>query len=217
MRPKSGRLTREKLLDTAEALILDRGYAATSIDQIIDTVGMTKGAFFYHFKTKNHLARALIDRWAAGDRRVLHGNMERAEKLSDDPLQQVLIFAGLAIDLAEQLDRLPQPGCLFATYCFERGLFGPEINDVIRDAMLEWRRVIGVKLHAAAEVRPPRFEVDLASLADLMTVVFEGAFVLSRSVGGRDIFASQLRHYRTYLRLVFDVTPMAPGAPRRER
>ena len=38
----------------------------------------------------------------------------------------------------------------------------------------------------------------------MLTVVFEGAFILSRSFKEPKIFAEQLRHYRDYLRLLFD-------------
>jgi TetR/AcrR family transcriptional repressor of nem operon len=200
---RSGPSTRAKLLDAAETLINERGFAATSIDQVINEVGLTKGTFFYHFKTKGELARALIDRFAAGDQEILRGSMERAEKLSDDPLQQLLIFVGLLREVAERLDTDPHPGCLFATYCYESGLFDDETNAVITNAMLNWRRVLGEKLRAAAEKHPPRMEVDYDSVADMMTVVFEGAFVMSRSVKGPGVFADQIGHYRNYLQLLF--------------
>jgi len=204
MAPRSGTTTREKLLDAAEALVNEQGFSATSIDQIIDRVDLTKGTFFYHFKTKNDLARALIDRFAAGDQRVLSSSIERAEKLSDDPLQQVLIFVGLLLEVAEQLDANPQPGCLFATYCYEAGLFDEDTHRVITDAMLGWRRVLGEKLRAAAERHPPRIDVDLDHVADMITVVFEGAFVMSRSVREQGVFTQQIRQYRNYLQLLFE-------------
>jgi TetR/AcrR family transcriptional repressor of nem operon len=204
MTARSATTTREKLLDAAEAMVNRQGFSATSIDRIIEEVGLTKGSFFYHFKTKNDLARALIDRYAAGDQDLLRSSMDRAEKLSKDPLQQVLIFVGLILEVAEELDASPYPGCLFATYCYESGLFDEETNRVIADAILNWRRVLGEKLRAAAEMHHPKIDVDLDSLADLLTVVFEGAFVMSRSVGGRSVFVDQIRLYRTYLELLFE-------------
>lgn len=204
MAPRTATDTREKLLNAAESMILARGYSATSVDQIIEKVGVTKGTFFYHFKTKNDLARALIDRYARFDEQLLGGNMSRAEKLSDDPLQQVLIFTGLMVEVAEQLDQSPEPGCLFAAYCYESGLFDAEINQVVAKAMLAWRDVLGGKLRAAAARRPPRLDVNLDSLADMLTGVLEGAFILSRTLGGSHIFAEQMRHYRNYLQLLFE-------------
>lgn len=205
MSPDTGSTsTRERLLDAAEHAFNRRGYAATSIDRILAEVGVTKGAFFHHFSSKAGLAQALIERFAAADAELLRANVERAERLADDPLQQVLVFVGLMIEVAEALDAKPEPGCLFATYCYESGLFGDETNRVVRDAIGAWSDVLGDKLRAAAALHPPVREVDVESLADMLTVVFEGAFVLARVKGGPRVFQEQLRHYRTYLQLLFD-------------
>jgi len=195
--------TRQRLLDAAEQLVNRQGFSATSIDQIIDQVGITKGAFFYHFKSKAELARALIDRFAAADQQVLYTNIKRAESLSDDPLQQLLIFVGLLLEIAEQLDSNPEPGCLFATYCYEQGLFDEQTHEVIRSAILDWRTMMVEKLRATAKCHKPTVDVNLDSLADMLTVLFEGAFVLSRSLKGKDTFVQQIRHYRHYLQLLF--------------
>ena len=184
-------------------MINRQGFAATSIDKIIERAGVTKGTFFYHFETKNALALALIDRFAAGDQEVLRTSMDRAEKLSNDPLQQVLIFVGLILEVAEELDGNPTPGCLFATYCFESGLFDDETNGVISSAMGNWKKMLGAKLRAAAEQYPMKMDVDLDDLANLLSVIFEGAFVMSR-IEGRGIFVDQLGHYKKYLELLFD-------------
>src|SRR5215217_1601321 len=49
--------TRERILELAEAAVLAKGFAATSIDELIAAVGITKSGFFYHFKDKGELAR----------------------------------------------------------------------------------------------------------------------------------------------------------------
>jgi len=203
MPPQARTETRERLLDAAQDLINRQGFAATSVDQILERVGLTKGAFFHHFPTKHDLARALIDRFAAADGELLRSSMERAERLSDEPLQQVLIFVGLMIEAAEALDASPHPGCLFATYCYESGLFEDETTGVIADAMLAWRALLGDKLRAAARERPLPDDIDVESLADMLTVLFEGAFVMARTFPRRAVFTEQLRHYRRYLRLLF--------------
>lgn len=200
---KSKLPTRDRLLDAAQEIINTQGFSATSIDQIIGKAGVTKGTFFYHFKTKNALARELIDRFAVGDREVLESSMERSEKLSADPLQQLLIFIGLLLEVAEELDNNPNPACLFATYCYESGLFDDDTKRVITDAMLYWREKLGDKLRAVAEKYPPKADVDLDDLADLLFVVFEGAYVMSRAISGRGVFVDQIRLYRSYVELLF--------------
>ena len=79
--PKDGSLTKEKIMDAAEALVLDHGYGATSIDQILEKTGITKGAFFYHFKSKAELAQALVARYVKRDDDLLFSLTEKAEKI----------------------------------------------------------------------------------------------------------------------------------------
>ena len=204
--PRAATDTRERILDAAEALILDHGFAATSIDKVLEGAGITKGAFFYHFKSKGELARALVDRFARLDAEVLAGTMARAEKLAQDPLQQVLIFVGLMI---EELEAMTEPacGCLFASFLYENRLFDDDVREVIRKAFLEWRTRLGEKLAAAMEKHPPTTEVDAESLADLFTSIIEGAYIMSKSLRDPKLVARQIGHYRRYLELLMGEAP----------
>jgi len=199
--------TRERILDSAQALILDHGFGATSIDAVVRGAGTTKGAFFHHFASKSDLGHALVQRYAAMDREHLEAILARAEKLSSDPLQQLLLIIALYEEQFEALDE-PFPGCLFAAYIYENKLFGPETLEVLRDSALMWRRVMRAKLDAAVAVHPPRVAVDLDSLADHFYALTEGAFIMTKTLGDRTLLARQSRHLRTYLELLF--TPAAP-------
>lgn len=200
--PRDGTATRTAIMDAAERLILERGFGGTPIDDILAVAGLTKGAFFHHFETKQDLAHALIDRYVRLDLGHLTGKMERAEALSTDPLQQLLVFVGLFREEAEALTR-PYPGCLMGSYCYEAGLFDEQITDVIRTTMLTWRERLLAKLEEVAAAYPPRREVDLESLADQITVVFEGAYIVSKVLEDPSVVSAQLEHQRTYLELLF--------------
>ena len=69
---------RERILELAERTVLEKGFGATSIDALIAGVGVTKSAFFYHFRDKNALARALIERYIESDAAILDGLFARA-------------------------------------------------------------------------------------------------------------------------------------------
>lgn len=200
--PRDGSATRSKIMDAAETLILKQGFSATSIDSVIAEAGITKGTFFYHFENKAALAKALVDRFAALDLGHLEQNMQRAENLGRDPLQQLLIFVGLFIEDAESLTE-PYPGCLFASFIYESGLFGEATLGVITDTYAAWEKRIGDKLREIADTHPPRENVDLDSLAEMLTVIFEGAFIVSKTTREPEAVAEQLTHYRNYLELLF--------------
>lgn len=105
----SGAETRMRIMDVSEALILDNGYTATSIDEIVERAGITKGTFFYHFPSKAALVQELVERFSHSDLSTMHANLARAEQLSRDPLQQLLIFVGLYVEMAEGMEE-PYPG-----------------------------------------------------------------------------------------------------------
>lgn len=197
--PKS---TRTKIMDAAQALILDHGFGGTTVDLIIDLAGVSKGAFFHHFSSKAELGQKLVQRYADEDAEHLEQTLVRAEALSDDPLQQMLIFVKLFEQEIESLKE-PFPGCLFASYLQQSELFDHTILDIIRESMLLWRTRVLDKLKKIEQKHPPRRNVDLESLADMLMVIFEGAFVLSQSLNENKIIARQLSHYHTYLQLLF--------------
>lgn len=194
--------TRTTILDSAENLILSQGFSATSIDRLVEEAGITKGTFFYHFANKAALAHALVERYAQLDREHLEGHLATAEAHSDDPVEQLLHFVRLFRDEAEGLTE-PYPGCLFASYCYEAGLFNEDTLGVVRDAMYEWRHQLGTKCGQALAARPPTDDVDAETLADMLLVIFEGSFMLSRTLREARVIARQLDHYHRYLRLLF--------------
>ena len=70
------------MLALAEQAVLAKGFSATSIEEMIAAVGITKSGFFYHFKDKGELAKALLLRYLEQDREVLDGIFRRGEKLA---------------------------------------------------------------------------------------------------------------------------------------
>jgi TetR/AcrR family transcriptional repressor of nem operon len=202
--PRSGAKTRERILDSAERLVLDRGLAATSIDEILSAAQTSKGAFFHHFPSKNHLARALVERYAANDVAFLEDFMSRAEAETDDPAAQVVAFIRLFEDAAEEMVS-QQPSCLYVSYIYDRQLFEDGTNAVIAAAVVAWRERLVEKLRAAAELHPPRIPVDLLALADHLFATFEGAFVLTRTMGDPGLMRQQLELVRGHVALLFGV------------
>ena len=89
--PRKGSDTRERVLDVAEAAVLEKGFAATSIEEVIAAVGITKSGFFYHFKDKNELAKALLVRYVEREDALFDQLFARADELNEDPLHGFLV------------------------------------------------------------------------------------------------------------------------------
>lgn len=199
---RKGEATRQRILDTAEELILSRGYAGTSLDYLIKSCGLTKGAFFHHFDSKSDLARHLVQRFSDDGTRVWYDTRARAEKLSDDPLQQLLIIVGLYSEMFEDLTE-PYPGCLLAAYVYEMQLFDDEVKPIINAEFVLMRDEMSALIRTVIKQYPPRNPVDAIELADMFLSTFEGAFVMSKAFDEAEIIVQQLQLYRTFLETLF--------------
>ncbi len=200
---RDGKPTRDKILTESKALVLDNGFSGTSIDQILERTSITKGAFFYHFKSKNDLALALIQEHAREDKAEMDRALEKTEFFRDDPLKRLLQFVQEFIDTMSSLQK-PYPGCLYASFIYEAQNFSQEINNYICDSISIWRDTLKILLHDVLREYDTRLDVDIESLADLFKVIFEGAFIVSKALDEPDVIAKQLIHLKNYFELVFE-------------
>jgi TetR/AcrR family transcriptional repressor of nem operon len=194
--------TRERLLELAEAAVLAKGFAATSIEELIAAAGISKSGFFYHFKDKGELAKAMMLRYIEHDKKVLQDIFSRGDELNDDPLHGLLVALKL---FAEMLAQLPEahPGCLAASFCYQDQLFNQEIRDLNAGSVLRWRAEFRKRLDAIAKRYPPGREVDLEALADMAASNVEGGLILGRLLKDPSILPRQILLYRELVRATF--------------
>jgi AcrR family transcriptional regulator len=194
--------TRERILELAESAVLAKGFAATSIDELIAAVGITKSGFFYHFKDKGDLAKALLLHCLKRDQELLDEIFRRADELNDDPLHGFLVglrfFAELLADLPDT-----HPGCLAASFCYQDQLFNAEIRRLNAEGMLAWRVRFRERLDLIASRYRPRSEVDLDALADMAGALVEGGLILNRALRDATILPRQILLYRELVRSTF--------------
>jgi AcrR family transcriptional regulator len=194
--------TRERILEVAEAAVLAKGFAATSIDELIAAVGITKSGFFYHFKDKAELARAMLLRYLDQDKALLDDLFKRGDELNEDPLHGFLV--GLKM-FAEMMANLPEnyPGCLAASFAYQDTLFNREIRRLNADGMLAWRHRFRERFELIAAHYPPRQDVDLDALADTAMTLVEGGLILGRVLKDQTILPRQLLLFRDLVRTTF--------------
>ncbi|MGF6172363.1 TetR/AcrR family transcriptional regulator [Ensifer sp. 4252] len=199
---RKGEETRAKILDAAEVSVLAKGFGGTSIDELIAETGITKSGFFYHFRDKNELAKALLERYVENDERIYDEIFSRARELADDPLQAFLL--GLKL-LSELLSDLPNghPGCLVAVICSHERAFDRDIQEINRQAALMWRRRFGAMFRDIMRVYKPREPLDVDELADMVSTVIEGGIILSKALKEPKNLPAQLLIFRTFVRLLF--------------
>jgi len=202
VRKGRGAETRERILELAEAGVLEKGFAATSIEELISAAGITKSGFFYHFRDKSDLAVALMQRYLDQEERILDDLFARADELNEDPLHGFLVALKL---IAEMMADLPSthPGCMVASVCYQEQLFNREVRDLNVSGVLGWRRRIRERLEVIAERYPPRIEIDLDALADMALALIEGGIIISKVLRDKDALPQQILQYRDFVRSIF--------------
>jgi AcrR family transcriptional regulator len=169
---------------------------------VIAAAHTTKGAFFNHFPTKRALAHALMERYAAQDAELLSTLTARSERLADDPLQQLLLFLGLLTDELEEW-MTATPGCLMASFCYERELVDDDTEAMIIRALRLWGDTMHAKLQEVAYRHPPKLDVDLRAVADQVATIIEGSYVMVRALADPTIVRGQMNQLVAYLKLLF--------------
>lgn len=202
--------TRERILSVAETIILQRGFSATSIDDILQNAAITKGGFFYHFNGKKELARALVERYLDEDDRIFAGLFAQADAQSDDPLQQVLLFLEQFADMMRTLQDT-HPGCLVASFTYESQQLDGDVHELVKQGVLIWRKLLLARLEKVAARYSPCAPISLTAVADMFTSSVEGGIILSRILQSNEPLADQIMLYRQYLQLLFQ--PQWPSQP----
>ena len=112
---KNPDLRRTELLDIAQELFLTRGYDAATVNDVIERAGLSKGAFYHYFSSKEALLEALADRFA-------HRTVEQVADIMEDPSLDALsrLNAFLARTRQLRLEAAPMIRPLFAA------IFRPE-------------------------------------------------------------------------------------------
>ncbi len=197
-----GSTTRERILEIAEASVLAKGFGATSIEEVIAEAGITKSGFFYHFRDKNELARAMLLRYVEANNRIFEDLFGRGEELADDPLQAFLI--GLKL-LAETMADLPNghPGCLIASICYQERLYDREVREIMTRSVEGWNAFFRQRLAAIIAAHPAAEPVDLDQLSNMMSCVVDGGIIMSKVLSDPSILPQQILMFRSYIKLLF--------------
>ena len=102
VRDVRSQLTRNKLFDTAVSLFLARGYDKVTIDEICETVGLTKGAFYSHFKSKDQI---VLERMLAVDEHYKTDILPQLEGI-ESSTEKILSFVRLVIKHMDDLGKV---------------------------------------------------------------------------------------------------------------
>lgn len=185
---------RARLLDAAVGVIRGKGYNATTVDDLCQAAGVTKGAFFHHFDSKEALAVAAADHWSTTTG-ALFANAGYHDH--DDPTARVLGY----VDFRRALigDDPAAYSCLVGTMTQETFATNPPIRDSCGASILSHAEKLEADIEAALTADARSDGVTAASLAVHTQVVLQGAFVVSKAANDSSIAIDSIDHLHRYL------------------
>jgi TetR/AcrR family transcriptional regulator, transcriptional repressor for nem operon len=183
--------TRERLIEAAIALFWERGYANTSMSELLSAAKANSGSFYHFFPSKEDLLLAVLDRYLA----LLHpALLGPAWEGVDDPIER--IFALLARYRMSILQTDCTFGCPIGRLALE---IGPELEEVhrrLKKNFAGWTAAVRECLERAADRLPP--DTDLERLSAFVLAVMEGSVMLSRSYRSVQPFDQAVGELRAY-------------------
>ena len=196
--PQKRPSARDKILAAALGVIRTKGYAATSVDDLCAASGVTKGAFFHHFRSKDDLAVAAADHWSASTGELFAAAPYQAHA---DPLDRVLGY----IDFRKAIltGRVADFTCLVGTMVQETYDSHPAIREACARSIIGHAEKIEADIAAAMKARGIKGKWTARSLALHTQAVLQGAFILAKATGGPEIAAQSIDHLRRYVEMLF--------------
>lgn len=185
---------KEKLVQATVSLMLNRGYAATSVDDICEAAGVTKGAFFHYFKTKEEACRVAMEIWGAGWK-CLVDQMERENP--PDPLEQLEgLFRMMPV---AYISSPVGPGCMIGTVAQELASSNESLRPLFLGHFQDWVDRTTRMLAEAKAAVPPEIDFDPEELAWWLHAMVQGTLLLAKSNRNEEFIRRNVAHCRNYV------------------
>ncbi|KZB66276.1 TetR/AcrR family transcriptional regulator [Thalassospira sp. MCCC 1A02491] len=104
--------TRDRIIETADRLFYQQGFEATSFADIASAVGISRGNFYHHFKTKDDILDAVINQRLVNTEQML----DHWEVTGNDPAERIRSFIHILIVNGEKIRKF---GCPVGTLSSE--------------------------------------------------------------------------------------------------
>jgi TetR/AcrR family transcriptional repressor of nem operon len=190
--------SRSRLLDAALRILREKGYNATTVDELCAAADVTKGGFFHHFRSKEEMAVAAADHWSEVTS-ALFTQAAYHDRL--DPLDRLLGY----IDLRASLIRgaPAEFSCVAGTMTQETFLSHPAIRKACFASLMGHAGTLEADLAEAIDKHQPRSGLTAHGLAVHVQAVLQGAFILAKAAEDPQVAVDSILHLKRYFELLF--------------
>ena len=186
--------TRNTILQKAFELIYTKGYQTTSIDEIIATTKVTKGAFYYHFKTKDEMGLAIINEIL---KPTMKNDFIKPLQNAKNPIKENYDMTK-ALLLENPFLKL-EYGCPAGNLTQEMTPWNIEFGKALAELTLEWQQTIENSIKIAKENGTVRDSVNPQQVAYFIMSGYWGIRNFGKVYNNTDCYHSYLKELKIYL------------------
>lgn len=204
-----GPATRVRLVESARYLFWERGFAGTSMADLLEHAKVNSGSFYHFFESKEALLREVLQGYLHVLRPMV---VDPAFAATDEPTER--IFAILAGYRERILMTESKYGCPLGRLALEIDPENRPAHKLIAENFQGWIGAVRECVDALKDRLPP--ETDSESLATYVLAVMEGGVMLSRSYGSVEPFDRTITQLREHFRLLLDEAGGVRSSNRRQ-
>ena len=187
--------TRERLIDSARYLFWERGFAGTSMTDLLGHAGVNSGSFYHFFESKEALLRAVLEGYLQALRPMV---VDPAFAETDEPVER--IFAILAGYRGRILQTDCKYGCPLGRLALEIDPENRPAHKLIAENFQGWIEAVRECVDQMQDRLPKNTDRD--ALATYVLAVMEGGVMLSRSYGSVEPFDRAVKQLRQHFVLL---------------
>jgi len=196
-RTRAPESTRERLLLAAFEEIHRHGYQAASIDSILASTGLTKGALYHHFADKAALGHAVVDEIVRG--LTLRRWAIPLTSAATDPVAAMQAVVRNVIAEADARPELVELGCPLNNLTQEMSPLDEQFRGRLSATFELWTGEFAAAIQRGRVDGSVRQAVDPRAVADFIVAAIEGSFGLAKSAKSLRILRSNLEQLVDYL------------------
>ena len=188
--------TRLNILNKAFVLVYKNGYQATSIDDIIATTQVTKGALYYHFKSKDEMGLAIIKEVMYP---AMHSTMVKPLVDARDPQDE--IYTMMKDVLEDEHFFNVRYGCPAVNLIEEMAPLNARFAKALKRLFEEWKDAITISLEEAKKEKNVNANLNSEQVAVFVLSGYSGIRNLGKILG-KSCYTIYLEELKNYLKTI---------------
>ncbi|WP_404985865.1 TetR/AcrR family transcriptional regulator [Chryseobacterium sp. M5] len=190
---KKSEATRQNILQKAFELIYTNGYQTTSVDEIIATTHVTKGAFYYHFKTKDEMGLAIINERM---RPTFKNTFIEPFQSDVNPLDT--IYDLMHHLLMENEDLKVEYGCPASNFTQEMAPWNIEFTKALNELSLEWEKAMIGAIEKGKENGKIKSHINAKEVTVFVMAGYWGVRNLGKLENSKGVYLIYLQGLKSY-------------------